>query len=119
MKTEFSFYSILILLINVVIIVESNKNQQILREIDTIGGDQFAYSVSISNKYAIIGSFHDDDNGINSGSAYIFYLNITNGSDYGLWYQKWRWADLILWDARPTQINDVLYFFKGSYLFFN
>ena len=37
--------------------------------------------------------------------------------DYGI--KKEKWAELILWDAQPTQINDVLYFFKRSYLIFN
>ena len=34
--------------------------------------DHFAYSVSISGETAIIGAEYDDDNGTNSGSAYIF-----------------------------------------------
>ena len=34
--------------------------------------DDFGYSVSISGDYAIIGARFDDDNGENSGSAYIF-----------------------------------------------
>ena len=34
--------------------------------------DRFAYSVSISGDTAIVGAFEDDDNGSNSGSAYIF-----------------------------------------------
>ena len=35
--------------------------------------DQFGYSVSISGNYAIIGANWNDDNGYNSGSAYIFH----------------------------------------------
>lgn len=34
--------------------------------------DQFGLSVSISGDYAVIGAFFDDDNGNNSGSAYVF-----------------------------------------------
>ena len=34
--------------------------------------DYFATSVSISGGYAIVGAYYDDDNGFNSGSAYIF-----------------------------------------------
>ena len=36
--------------------------------------DQFGYSVSIFGDYAIVGSPDDDDNGEESGSAYIFNL---------------------------------------------
>jgi hypothetical protein len=35
-------------------------------------GDRFGNSVSISGNYLIIGAYWDDDNGFNSGSAYIF-----------------------------------------------
>lgn len=43
--------------------------------------DYFGYSVSISDEYAIIGAYGDDDNGDYSGSAYIFYNNA------GIWEQ--------------------------------
>ena len=39
---------------------------------DGAEGDQFGYTVSISNEYAVIGAWMDDDNGDRSGSAYIF-----------------------------------------------
>jgi len=39
---------------------------------DGVSGDEFGYSVSISGDYAIVGAFRDDDNGLSSGSAYIF-----------------------------------------------
>jgi hypothetical protein len=35
-------------------------------------GDRFGNAVSISGNYLIIGAYWDDDNGFNSGSAYIF-----------------------------------------------
>ncbi len=35
--------------------------------------DFFGYSVALSGDYAIIGSYNDDDNGNNSGSAYVFH----------------------------------------------
>ena len=43
---------------------------------DGASGDHFGYSVSISSDgtTAIVGAFHDDDNGSNSGSAYIYEL---------------------------------------------
>jgi len=40
---------------------------------DGAAADFFGYSVSISGDYAVIGAFRDDDNGEDSGSAYIFY----------------------------------------------
>ncbi|MBU2632087.1 MAG: T9SS type A sorting domain-containing protein, partial [Proteobacteria bacterium] len=39
---------------------------------DGAKGDYFGYSVSISNDDAIVGAYGDDDNGVNSGSAYIY-----------------------------------------------
>ena len=56
-------------------------------------GDEFGHSASISGDTAIVGAFKNDDNGIDSGSAYIFELipppigeetievRISNGSD--------------------------------------
>ena len=40
--------------------------------------DYFGNSVSISENYCIIGSYYDDDNGLNSGSAYIFVRDGNN-----------------------------------------
>ena len=39
---------------------------------DAAGNDNFGYAVSISGDTALIGAYKDDDNGSNSGSAYIF-----------------------------------------------
>jgi len=39
---------------------------------DGTASDFFGYSVSISGDYAVVGSRQNDDNGSNSGSAYIF-----------------------------------------------
>jgi predicted amidohydrolase len=39
---------------------------------DGAAGDDFGYSVSLDGDTAIIGAYHDDDYGENSGSAYIF-----------------------------------------------
>ena len=38
---------------------------------DGAAGDLFGWSVSISGDYAVVGAFGDDDNGTNSGSAYV------------------------------------------------
>ena len=48
---------------------------------DGMDEDLFGYSVSISGDYAIIGAYGDDDNGNNSGSAYIFYRNGTSWTE--------------------------------------
>src|SRR5690606_37315047 len=39
---------------------------------DAAAGDEFVYSVAISGNSAVIGAPRDDDDGINSGSAYLF-----------------------------------------------
>ncbi len=47
--------------------------------------DFFGWSVSISGDYAIVGSSRDDDNGSDSGSAYIFKLSFDVNDPN--WYQ--------------------------------
>jgi len=39
---------------------------------DAAAGDNFGYSVGISGSTAIVGAYQDDDNGDDSGSAYLF-----------------------------------------------
>ncbi|MCH7954231.1 MAG: FG-GAP repeat protein, partial [Candidatus Marinimicrobia bacterium] len=39
---------------------------------DGAADDQFGFSVSISGDYAVVGAYLDNDNGSDSGSAYIF-----------------------------------------------
>ncbi|MEE9131237.1 MAG: FG-GAP repeat protein [Phycisphaerales bacterium] len=51
---------------------------------DADEGDLFGFSVAISGDFAIVGARRNDDNGSNSGSAYIFYRN-QGGTD--LWGQ--------------------------------
>ena len=51
----------------------SNWNQVVkITASDGAAGDTFGSSVSISGDYAIVGAYGDDDNGLESGSAYIF-----------------------------------------------
>ena len=45
-------------------------------------GDHFGNSVSLYGDYALVGVKDDDDNGDNSGSAYVFY------NDGGVWTQQ-------------------------------
>ena len=53
-------------------------NETKISATDGVTGDRFGSSVSISGNKTIVGSHYDDDNGTNSGSAYIFELS--NGS---------------------------------------
>lgn len=46
---------------------------------DASANDQFGYSVSVSGFNAIVGGFRNDDDGTDSGSAYVF-----TGTDIGL-----------------------------------
>ena len=48
------------------------KPEQKLSASDGVASDFFGHSVSIYGDYAIAGAYGDDDNGILSGSAYIF-----------------------------------------------
>jgi hypothetical protein len=54
--------------------------QQKLLASDGAASDEFGVSVSVSGDYAIVGAYHDDDNGSNSGSAYIFKRDGTSWS---------------------------------------
>ena len=47
---------------------------------DGASGDYFGYSVSISGERLVVGSQYDDDNGISSGSAYVFERD-----EFGTW----------------------------------
>ena len=42
---------------------------------DGAAGEQFGWSVSLSGDRALVGAINDDDNGFDSGSAYIFAAN--------------------------------------------
>lgn len=39
---------------------------------DASASDEFGYSVSIDGSYAVVGAYQNDDNGTDSGSAYVF-----------------------------------------------
>ncbi len=51
---------------------------------DGVTNDVFGFSVSVNGDYAIVGAFIDDDNGSNSGSAYIFKRDGTN------WHEQFK-----------------------------
>ena len=39
---------------------------------DGAANDRFGYSVAIAGDTIVVGAYWDDDNGLNSGSAYVF-----------------------------------------------
>ncbi|MEE8156188.1 MAG: FG-GAP repeat protein, partial [Phycisphaerales bacterium] len=53
---------------------DTTTGQQLFKLLpdDGAAGDWFGFSVAISGATVIVGAFHDDDNGTNSGSAYLF-----------------------------------------------
>lgn len=74
----------------------NNWNQSIkLTSNDATMNDFFGGSVSLSSDQALIGSILDDDNGENSGSAYLFDLSL------GSWFQtaKLKASDGIAGDS--------------------
>jgi len=52
--------------------------------LDGAGFDLFGFSVAISGDVVIVGAFLDDDNGTDSGSAYIFERNQGGTDNWGL-----------------------------------
>jgi hypothetical protein len=83
-----------------------NREGEVWSEEDKLiasDGDDFDYfgtSVSISNNYAIVGCRLDDDNGISSGSAYIFKRYNTASS----WYEQ----------DKLTALDGVAYDYFGA-----
>jgi len=52
---------------------------------DGTESDRFGYSVSIDGNVALVGAYQDDDNGTDSGSAYVYDLSsLANGPDIAL-----------------------------------
>jgi hypothetical protein len=66
--------------------------------------DQFGWSVAISGNYAIVGAWLDDDNGTDSGSAYIY--NVTAGAQL---------HKLIASDGAATDYFGVSVAISGNY----
>ena len=57
----------------------TNWNETKLLPSDGSSNDNFGESVSVSNDAVVVGAPEDDDNGSNSGSAYIFYTGDSDG----------------------------------------
>jgi len=45
--------------------------------------DEFGYSVAISGDTVVVGAYRDDDNGLDSGSAYVFARNQGGSDNWG------------------------------------
>jgi len=56
--------------------------QALLLSSDADSGDYFGCSVSVDGDTAVIGAYQDDDNGSNSGSAYVFTRSGGGGSTW-------------------------------------
>ncbi len=69
--------------------------------------DEFGKSVSISGDYAVVGALANDENGSNSGSAYIFYYDGDN------WYQQ---AKLTASDGTDLDIFGKSVSMSGDYV---
>ena len=69
-------------------VFEKDESTELWREVaklsawDGSGYDSFGFSVDISGNTVIIGALYDDDNGVNSGSAYVFEKDESSG----YWY---------------------------------
>ena len=50
---------------------------------DGAAEDWFSYSVTLSGDTVVVGADYDDDNGLSSGSAYIFYRNQEGTDNWG------------------------------------
>jgi len=61
-------------------VFDITTGNQLFKLLPSDGGveDKFGYSVAVSGNIAVIGAWFDDDNGIDSGSAYVF--DITTGN---------------------------------------
>ncbi len=55
-------------------VFDATTGQQLFKLLPSDGAveDRFGYSVAISSTTAVVGAYQDDDNGSNSGSAYLF-----------------------------------------------
>jgi len=73
-----------------------------LRANDGAADDFFGRSVSISRDYAIVGAHGDDDNGSNSGSAYVIFLDM----DLDALPDSWEFAYLGTLEAEPGDDPD-------------
>ncbi|HEX3044269.1 MAG TPA: cohesin domain-containing protein [Bacillota bacterium] len=77
--------------------LKGNIYYQKVTATDGLTLDSFGSAVAISNNYAIAGAPNDDDNGTDSGSAYIFERDAS-----GIWKQKQK----LLATESGSKVND-------------
>ena len=63
--------------------VATGKQLHKLTAADAAEGDRFGFSVAISGDLAIVGALEDDDEGFDSGSAYVFSRNEGGPDNWG------------------------------------
>ena len=73
---------------------------------DGAASNEFGFSVSISGDYAVVGARGDDDNGLNSGSAYVFKRTGTS------WVQE---AKLLASDGSAEEQFGISVSISGDY----
>ncbi len=59
-------------------LIGNNWNETKLTASDGDIGDNFGISVAIANNLIVVGAYQDDDNGLETGSSYIFELSGSN-----------------------------------------
>ena len=104
-KIFLSLVFILIILISIK--AQVTETQRIVSD-DLAVEDYFGNGLAVSGEYAIVGACYDDENGENSGSAYIFYNNA------GTWeqYQK-----LMSSDGQTNEFFALTVAISGDYAF--
>eukprot|EP00607_Mallomonas_marina_P004657 CAMPEP_0182428488 /NCGR_PEP_ID=MMETSP1167-20130531/23057_1 /TAXON_ID=2988 /ORGANISM="Mallomonas Sp, Strain CCMP3275" /LENGTH=496 /DNA_ID=CAMNT_0024611423 /DNA_START=326 /DNA_END=1816 /DNA_ORIENTATION=+ len=64
------------------------KHEAVIIGNDTTEYDYFGWSVAVVNGWALVGSWQDDDNGQNSGSAYFFQRKKTSSGNVWNQFEK-------------------------------
>ncbi len=104
---KMNFFLIAMLAFLSVAQAQVNETQRLISD-DLAAEDYFGSAVAVSGDYAIIGACYDDENGENSGSAYIFYNNS------GTWeqYQK-----ITASDGQTNDFFAITVTISGNYAF--
>ena len=77
-----------------VLLIAASANAQIeedanLLASDGAAGDVFGSGIDIDKNTVIVGARYDDDNGINSGSVYVYRRNVHRNQRSHLQSQNW------------------------------
>ncbi|MFC1732417.1 T9SS type A sorting domain-containing protein [candidate division KSB1 bacterium] len=93
---------------NFIIAQPVNEIKKLLAS-DGAANDHFGYAVSISGDNAIVGAYNDDDYGIESGSAYVFYKDMGGSGNWG------QVAKLTAADAEAGDLFGISVSISGDY----